>query len=210
MPENTKDLKLTVELRGAPLPKPLNKIATHLYFVIYREKPNDNINLCERWELWETKNAFQKKDPDSLENNDQDSYGHIHKNLKAPNDGVGGGPSFLVKTWIGENALKINQTIYSCNDNFSYKAYYLPWPGPNSNTYISSILEKSRIPYSLPISAIGKDWRGLFQYKKDRETKSFIFQILTFGFKYVANRFWEIHFLGFTYVHHHSTEKQST
>ena len=37
---------------------------------------------------------------------------------------------------------------------------YLPWPGPNSNTYVEAMMRRCEIHGDLPAQAIGKDFRG--------------------------------------------------
>jgi hypothetical protein len=39
-------------------------------------------------------------------------------------------------------------------------ARYLPWPGPNSNTFVDRLLRACGLHADLPATAIGKDWRG--------------------------------------------------
>jgi hypothetical protein len=38
---------------------------------------------------------------------------------------------------------------------------YFPIPGPNSNTYVDRMLRLCKIPFDLPGTAIGKDYRGI-------------------------------------------------
>lgn len=182
--------QLIAELRAAPLPKPLKKIAVHLYLNFYLE------NEIERWELWESKNAFEKiKTNQSVSS--QLSNGHIYKNLKAPFDGVGGGNSFGIKKWSGEDAQKIYNSIQVLFNTYSYKEYYRAWPGPNSNTFIATVLKASGIDISLPATAIGKDFFGItpkFKVKKN----SWHINVLTAGVKLNTNSYWELHFAGLT------------
>jgi hypothetical protein len=37
---------------------------------------------------------------------------------------------------------------------------YRFWPGPNSNTYVDTLLRRCRIPGTLPATCVGRDWRG--------------------------------------------------
>ena len=68
---------MKVELRRAPLPW-IGAIAWHYWFVVCDETGR------HRWEVWQTKNAGGRL-----------CIGHVHCDLKAPDDGVGGGPSCL-------------------------------------------------------------------------------------------------------------------
>jgi hypothetical protein len=38
---------------------------------------------------------------------------------------------------------------------------YLPWPGPNSNTFVDRLLRECNLHADLPATAIGKDYRGV-------------------------------------------------
>ncbi len=38
---------------------------------------------------------------------------------------------------------------------------YWPMPGPNSNTYVDQMMRRCDIPFELPATAIGKDYRGV-------------------------------------------------
>jgi hypothetical protein len=38
---------------------------------------------------------------------------------------------------------------------------YLPWPGPNSNTFVDRLLRECDLHADLPSTAIGKDYRGI-------------------------------------------------
>jgi hypothetical protein len=38
---------------------------------------------------------------------------------------------------------------------------YFPMPGPNSNTYVDQMMRRCDIPFELPATAIGKDYRGV-------------------------------------------------
>src|SRR4051812_49674616 len=72
-----------VELRYASLPL-IGAIAVHYWFVVYGERGE-----CHRWEVWQTANAGGR------------SFGHVHCDLKSPEDGVGGGPPRPVRLLHG-------------------------------------------------------------------------------------------------------------
>lgn len=182
--------QLIAELRAAPLPKPLKKIAVHLYLNFYFEKE------IERWELWETKNAFEKiKTNQSVSS--KTSNGHIYKNLKAPFDGVGGGNSFGIKKWTGEEAQKIYHSMNVLFNTYPHKDFYRAWPGPNSNTFIATVLKTSGIDISLPATAIGKDFIGITPKFKIKKNICHI-NVLTAGVKLNTKAYWELHFAGLT------------
>ena len=82
---------MKVELRYAPLPW-IGAIACHYWFVL------TDASGRHRWEVWQTKNAGGI------------CFGHVHRDLKAPEDGVGGGPSRVAAQWSGEPAGRIHCT----------------------------------------------------------------------------------------------------
>lgn len=181
---------MIAELRAAPLPKPLQKIAVHLYFNFYFE------NKIERWELWESKNAFEKIKTNPIIIS-KFNEGHIYKNLKAPLDGVGGGDSFGIRKWSGDEAEILYLTTNKLVNCYSYKNMYRAWPGPNSNTFIATILKNSNFEISLPATAIGKDYEGMFPKFKFQSDKLQL-NVFTAGLKFKKNSYWELHFAGLT------------
>lgn len=181
---------MNAELRAAPLPSILNKIAVHLYLNFYFA------NTIERWELWQSKNALETiktKQP----HQEKFCNGHIYKNLKLPLDGVGGGPSFGLKNWQGDIAEKIYQTTLDYSKTYQYINRYLAWPGPNSNTFIASILKESKVEICLPATAIGKDYLGITP-KLNLQKNNLQINLLTAGCKIAKNTYWELHLAGFT------------
>ena len=92
---------MRVELRYATLPFPVGTLAVHYWFVLYDR------GACTRWEVWQTKNAGPH------------CIGHVHRDLKSPDDGVGGGPARIAGQWEGEPAQKIAQVLQSV-ENYPY------------------------------------------------------------------------------------------
>jgi hypothetical protein len=129
-----------VELRCATLPF-IGAIAEHYWFVTF-----DDAGACERWEVW------QSKDAGGI------SFGHLHCNFKGPDDGVGGGPSRVVAQWRDEDALRLLEALKSAEKVYPFRERYLPWPGPNSNTFVAWVLGRAGIEFALSWKAIGKDY----------------------------------------------------
>ena len=115
---------ITVELRKAKIPI-AGAIADHYWFVLHFENKSR-----ERWEVWHKKNAGPK------------CWGHVHFNLKPYDAGVGNGPSRVETKWHGEKA-KLIANILRDPDSYPWRNRYLPWPGPNSNTYVNWVFLKS-------------------------------------------------------------------
>ena len=131
---------MQVELRCATLPF-IGAIAEHYWFVTF-----DDAGACERWEVWQSKDAGGT------------SFGHLHCNFKRPDDGVGGGPSRVVAHWGAQDALRLLEALKSAARDYPFRERYLPWPGPNSNTFVAWVLRRAGIEFALSWKAIGKDY----------------------------------------------------
>ena len=129
-------MNCTVELRYAPLPW-IGAFAWHYWFVIEDETGR------HRWEVWQTKNAGSF------------CIGHVHRDLKQPEDGVGGGPSRLVTVWEGEQARRIAAVLADVR-TYPYCERYHYWPGPNSNSFVAWVLRQAGINYDLDRRGIGR------------------------------------------------------
>jgi hypothetical protein len=79
----------------------------------------------------------------------------VHRDLKAPGDGVGGGPARLEREWTGEEARRIAR-ILDAVDSYPWCHRYRYWPGPNSNTFAAWVLRQARIEHLLGPRAWGK------------------------------------------------------
>ena len=129
---------LKVQLKYAPLPY-IGAIAWHYWFVV-----------CDgtgrhRWEVWQTKNAGGF------------CIGHVHRDLKDPDDGVGGGPSRLAIEWEGDPARRIAEILNSAK-TYPYCERYRLWPGPNSNTFVAWVLREAGIEQALDPRGIGRSY----------------------------------------------------
>jgi hypothetical protein len=128
-----------VELRYAPLPF-IGAIAVHYWFVVH-----DDAGACHRWEVWQTKNAGGT------------AVGHVHRDLKEPADGVGGGPSRVAAEWTGEQAARI-AAVLAQPKSYPHAQRYRYWPGPNSNSFVAWVLRQAGIQYALHWKGIGRKW----------------------------------------------------
>jgi hypothetical protein len=137
---------LKVELRYAPLPW-IGVFAWHYWIVVC--DPTGR----HRWEVWQTKNAGGY------------CIGHVHRDLKHPDDGVGGGPSRLVMVWDGEAADRIAKVLDQVND-YPHCHRYRYWPGPNSNTFVVWVLRQAGIRFPLDVRALGRRFGGYLTAKQ--------------------------------------------
>jgi hypothetical protein len=129
-----------VELRYAPLPA-IGLIAVHYWFVV-----REATGKVERWEVWQTRNAGGR------------SIGHVHCNLKAPEDGVGGGPSRLARRYTAREAEAIRQVL-SCAARYPHCERYVLYPGPNSNSFVAWVLREAGVRHRLGWRAHGARYR---------------------------------------------------
>ena len=132
---------MIVQLRCATLPF-IGVLAEHYWFVVH----NEATGRRERWEVWQSPNAGGE------------SFGHLHCDLKHPDEGVGGGPARVVAEWREEDAQRLHRVIRETKDSYPYRERYFPWPGPNSNTFVAWVLRQAGVEVALPWKALGKDY----------------------------------------------------
>ena len=135
---------MIVQLKYASLPFPLGLVAVHYWFNVL----DPSSGHCDRWEIWQSRNAGGV------------SVGHLHCNLKAPDAGVGGGPARLHAEWRDEAAFRINSILKTTSKDYPHLHRYLPWPGPNSNTFVAWVLREAGVELRLPWKAIGRGYAG--------------------------------------------------
>ena len=127
---------MEVELRDAPLHF-IGALAVHCWFVVRRDD-----GRCERWEVWQTPDAGGT------------SIGHVHRDLKGPDEGVGGGPARTLARWEGSPAEQIRRVLEAIA-RYPYCRRYRYWPGPNSNTFAAWVLREAGIEYAFHRKALG-------------------------------------------------------
>ena len=134
---------IKVELRAAKIPGLAGIIADHYWLLILRSVEEKHDQTCDRWEVWQ-----------HSDQNDS-CWGHLHKNLLTPFQGVGNGSSHLIKQWMDDEALSIAKKIEASPRTYPFTKKYRYWPGPNSNTYAQWIVSDKM---KLSIRAIGKNF----------------------------------------------------
>ncbi len=117
---------MEVQLRAARIPY-IGRFAHHHWFVVV------DGGAPERWEVWQRKNAGGH------------SWGHLHRNLMTFDSGVGNGPSWVVRVWHGDQAAALAARLTQAPARYPWRHRYLPWPGPNSNTFVRWVLEEPGI-----------------------------------------------------------------
>jgi hypothetical protein len=75
---------------------------------------------------------------------------------------------------------------------------YFPIPGPNSNTYVDQMMRRCAIPFELPATAIGKDYRGLVGASVTAGGTGVQLETWLAGIKLGLKEGVELHILGFS------------
>ncbi|WP_095366393.1 DUF3750 domain-containing protein [Pseudoalteromonas sp. NBT06-2] len=174
--------QIKVELRSAKIPY-LGLIAEHFWFVII-----NNNDHKERWEVWQK--------PDCCNT----SWGHLHQDLLPFDSAVGTGMSSVESVFEGKNALALKAVIRQSKVNYKNRNCYYYWPGPNSNTYVQTMLNKAKIDFFLPPTAIGKDYYGWYDYSKQLNITRISTLIL--GIKIWHGHQYELNLLSLTFGVH--------
>lgn len=74
---------------------------------------------------------------------------------------VGGlGDVILHRVWSGDEVSEQIACLRAHADRNQPRDKYLPWPGPNSNTFVARLLRRCDLRADLPATAIGKDFDG--------------------------------------------------
>ena len=81
----------------------------------------------------------------------------MHRDLKHPDDGVGGGPSRLAFEWEGPQALRLVEVLGKIQ-TYPFCQRYRLWPGPNSNSFAAWVLREAGIDYALDRRGIGRNY----------------------------------------------------
>ena len=137
---------IRVELRAAKIPGLPGLIADHYWLLIHHPNNHQHHASCDRWEVWQHSNQ------------NHSCWGHLHKNLLPPKQGVGNGPSRLIHTWTAVDALRLATRIETSPTQYPYIEKYRYWPGPNSNTYAQWIVRDQLL---LGKRAIGREFKVL-------------------------------------------------
>ena len=145
--------KDSVQLLCSFLPLPIGPLAVHTWLVTHRA--NGEVH---RWEVWAQSDCCET------------SWGHLHRDLFPPYQGIGILPFFLPQSgnWNGqlvavENSGIAGQIISFLErsvDSYPYKNRYGYFPGPNSNSFISWVLQ--HFPNSclkIPGRAVGAEYK---------------------------------------------------
>ncbi len=123
-----------VRLYAAPIP--YVPFAIHCWYVI---KQTDDPHF-HRWELWQSPGG---------------PHGHVRLNLMEPTGDVGAGGTYIIAELSGPQAEKVAAFIQEASPEYPYRHEYTAFPGPNSNTYIQWVLDRTGWDVDLAWRAIG-------------------------------------------------------
>ncbi len=98
--------------------------------------------------------------------------------------------------WVGEKAHRAIPCLRKHSSKARPGRRYLPWPGPNSNTFVDILLRKCNLHADLPATAIGKDYRGLIGFSWTSGGTGFQFETPLIGFRIGLTEGIELHILG--------------
>jgi len=113
-------------------------MAVHPHFITYSQ------GNWHRWEVWHTKN---------LQGGDK----HVYLDLFELNRNVGQG-SKIAMEWHGQDAYDILRILYYHVIDYPYWDEYWFWPGPNSNTFITWVLDQAKVEFDPPWQAWGSSY----------------------------------------------------
>lgn len=152
MERESRSCKDSVQLYYSYLPLPIGSFALHTWLVTQRKN-----GVIHRWEVWAQKDCCKT------------SWGYLHRDLFPPFQGIGMLPSLLPGKWRwksklasieeGEIAEKIIHFLETEYQKYPYKNQYHFFPGPNSNSYVSWVLQNfpsSRL--EMPKRALGAEY----------------------------------------------------
>jgi len=131
-----------VLLLSGPLREPVAQIARHSWFAVRGQGETE----WERWEVW---------------NHGDETWGLVARRRGRPLDWSLGGRAALHAVWRGPRAQRAIECLRRESPRYPYRNDYLPWPGPNSNTYVDYMLRTCLLDAELPATAVGKDYRGI-------------------------------------------------
>lgn len=174
--------QLTVELRSATIPGPLEPLGCHCWFVTYDPGTGER----HRWEVRHEQRMGGQ------------SWGYVHLDSRKPDDDIGGGPYRIERVWTGEEARRLVVVIQR-SPSYPYCDEYRYWPGPNSNTYAAWVLKEAGVEGELPPTAVGKDYVPTAAAGVTPSGTGVQFDTAPVGLKLGAREGVEAHVLGMTF-----------
>lgn len=180
-------------------------IALHPFFVGYDHK----MNSWERWEVWADSqygyylihDEHKRRYTDERET---ELVSSIHRQIGCvrglqPITDIDKSGTDLLAEWYGSDARRLLEVLRQ-PETYPEHSNYLIWPGPNSNSYASWVLDKAKVAADLDPKMVGKDFRSPLGFGIGlTPTRTGVhFDLLTLGAAIGIQDGIEIHILGFT------------
>lgn len=109
----------------------------------------------------------------------------------------GEGDVILHAVWRGSGVSKAIACLRENQSANQPRGKYLPWPGPNSNTFVARMLRRCRLRADLPATAIGKDFDGVVSASWTTGGTGFQVETPLFGFRIGLTEGVQIHLMAF-------------
>lgn len=154
------------------MPPPLDDVARHAWFSVRRRGQPGWSNF----ELWGDTGETPLGDP---------LFDH------------GGGGVMIHAAFSGEEAERTIRCLERETPGWDEAHDYIPIPGPNSNTYVETMLRRCDIPATLPATAIGRDHRGIAGASLTSEGTGVQLETPVVGAKLGLKEGVELHFFSF-------------
>lgn len=116
----------------------LGSLTSHSWFTI--KLPG--ADTFDRWEV-----SLYQEEP----------YGYVRQNFRAPDKYVGGGEIYVWAELVGAEALPVVEFISQESPDYPYYDRYT-YAGPNCNTYVQWVLDQTGWDVELPPSSVGKEY----------------------------------------------------
>lgn len=166
------DGEAVVVVASGLMPPPIDDVARHAWFAVRRAGR-------DRWstfELWGSTGEHFETSP---------LYDH------------GGGGVMVHAIFHGAEAEAQIACLERETKGWDEAHVYIPIPGPNSNTYVETMMRRCNILATLPATAIGRDHRGWFGITETSEGTGFQIETPIFGIKVGLKEGFELHLFGF-------------
>lgn len=167
MPDNS---ETTVALFSGALGRPMDGIARHPWFAV-RKKGE------ARWRVYEVGGGGEL---------DEASQNHPYLD------------PMLHGLWRGADGERAAECVGRVGPEVKQQIErdYIFYPGPNSNTFGDVVLRRCKLAASLPSTAVGKDWRGVFGVGITSERTGVQIETPVLGLKIGLKEGIELHVIG--------------
>lgn len=167
----------TVIMATMTLMEPLEKIARHPWFAVREAGAREWV----RWEIWAP--------------GDRGDWGYIAQRRVPPLEG----PNVQVHSIVrGAAASRFITCLKRESARYEHRHVYLPWPGPNSNTYVDVMMRRCGFRGELPPTSVGKDYRGIVGVSRTSGGTGVQFETPIVGLRIGLTEGLQVHIFGLT------------